>query len=242
MFLNKRNIWQNAGVRNVTALKDKLVAAGHQQARAIEQRHDAVIGRWQRLLNASHARRDRLVKIQEQYRLIEELYLQFAKRASAFNSWFENAEEDLTDPVRCNSVEEINALREAHAQFRASLVSAQADFEQLKALDKQIKSFNVAANPYTWFTMEALDDTWQNLQRIIGERDRELEKEARRQDHNDRLRQEFARHGNGLYAWLTDTHHSMMEVSGPLDQQHRILGFVTGKKKLFTYWTYIFLS
>lgn len=38
---------------------------------------------------------------------IEELYLTFAKKASAFNSWFENAEEDLTDPVRCNSLEEI---------------------------------------------------------------------------------------------------------------------------------------
>lgn len=35
------------------------------------------------------------------------MYLLFAKKASAFNSWFENAEEDLTDPVRCNSVEEI---------------------------------------------------------------------------------------------------------------------------------------
>ena len=38
---------------------------------------------------------------------MEDLYLTFAKKASAFNSWFENAEEDLTDPVRCNSVEEI---------------------------------------------------------------------------------------------------------------------------------------
>ena len=38
---------------------------------------------------------------------VEDMYLLFAKKASAFNSWFENAEEDLTDPVRCNSVEEI---------------------------------------------------------------------------------------------------------------------------------------
>lgn len=39
-------------------------------------------------------------------------------QASTFNSWFENAEEDLTDPVRCNSLEEIRALREAHAEFQ----------------------------------------------------------------------------------------------------------------------------
>ena len=58
-------------------------------------------------------------------------------------------------------------MREAHEQFKASLSAAEADFNQLAALDKQIKSFNVGPNPYTWFTMEALDDTWTNLQKII---------------------------------------------------------------------------
>lgn len=98
---------------------------------------------------------------------VEDLFLTFAKKASAFNSWFENAEEDLTDPVRCNSLEEIRALREAHEAFRSSLSSAQADFNQLAELDQQIKSYQVVSNPYTWFTMEALEETWRNLQKII---------------------------------------------------------------------------
>ena len=98
---------------------------------------------------------------------VEDLFLTFAKKASAFNSWFENAKEDLTDPVRCNSLEEIKALREAHDAFRSSLSSAQANFNQLAELDRQIKSFRVASNPYTWFTMEALEETWRNLQKII---------------------------------------------------------------------------
>lgn len=95
------------------------------------------------------------------------MFLTFAKKASAFNSWFENAEEDLTDPVRCNSLEEIRALRDAHEAFRSSLSSAQADFNQLAELDQQIKSYQVVSNPYTWFTMEALEETWRNLQKII---------------------------------------------------------------------------
>ena len=69
--------------------------------------------------------------------------------------------------VRCNSTEEIRALRQAHSQFQESLVSAQADFDGLAALDQRIKSYNVGPNPYTWFTMEALEDTWKNLQKII---------------------------------------------------------------------------
>ena len=63
--------------------------------------------RWQNLLADSDSRKQRLLRLQEQYRQVEDLYLTFAKKASAFNSWFENAEEDLTDPVRCNSVDEI---------------------------------------------------------------------------------------------------------------------------------------
>ena len=132
--------------------------------------------RWQKLQGDSNNRKQRLLQVQEQFRQIEELYLTFAKKASAFNSWFENAEEDMTDPVRCNSVEEIKSLREAHAQFQASLTSASADFEALAQLDKQIKSFNVGPNPYTWFTMEALEDTWRNLQKIIKVRFPSFEK------------------------------------------------------------------
>ncbi|XP_066994167.1 spectrin alpha chain isoform X1 [Anabrus simplex] len=219
--------FEHEGIQNITALKDQLVTANHDQTPAILKRHADVIARWQKLLADSDARKQRLLRMQEQFRQIEELYLTFAKKASAFNSWFENAEEDLTDPVRCNSIEEIRALREAHAQFQASLSSAQADFEALAALDQQIKSFNVGPNPYTWFTMEALEDTWRNLQKIIKERDIELAKEAQRQEENDKLRKEFAKHANAFHQWLTETRYrllgwdgtSMMEGSGSLEQQ-----------------------
>lgn len=77
-----------------------MINADHAQSAAILKRHEDVITRWQSLRGASEARKNRLIAMQEQFRQIEELYLTFAKKASAFNSWFENAEEDLTDPVR----------------------------------------------------------------------------------------------------------------------------------------------
>ncbi|XP_017774793.1 PREDICTED: spectrin alpha chain isoform X2 [Nicrophorus vespilloides] len=211
--------FEHEGIQNITALKDQLIAANHDQQKTILDRHLTVIERWQKLLGDSDARKQRLLLMQDQFRQIEDLFLTFAKRASAFNSWFENAEEDLTDPVRCNSIEEIKALKEAHAQFQASLSSAQADFEALAELDKKIKSFNVGPNPYTWFNMEALEETWRNLQKIIEERDIELGKEAQRQEENDLLRKDFAKHANAFHQWLTETRTSMMEGSGSLEQQ-----------------------
>uniref|UniRef100_A0A8C3M1D3 Spectrin alpha chain, non-erythrocytic 1 n=1 Tax=Chrysolophus pictus TaxID=9089 RepID=A0A8C3M1D3_CHRPC len=201
--------FQQEGIANITALKDQLLAAKHIQSKAIEARHASLMKRWNQLLANSAARKKKLLEAQEHFRKVEDLFLTFAKKASAFNSWFENAEEDLTDPVRCNSLEEIKALREAHDAFRSSLSSAQADFNQLAELDRQIKSFRVASNPYTWFTMEALEETWRNLQKIIKERELELQKEQRRQEENDKLRQEFAQHANAFHQWIQETRYSL---------------------------------
>uniref|UniRef100_A0A8C0M7W9 Spectrin alpha chain, non-erythrocytic 1 n=1 Tax=Canis lupus familiaris TaxID=9615 RepID=A0A8C0M7W9_CANLF len=197
--------FQQEGIANITALKDQLLAAKHIQSKAIEARHASLMKRWSQLLANSATRKKKLLEAQSHFRKVEDLFLTFAKKASAFNSWFENAEEDLTDPVRCNSLEEIRALREAHDAFRSSLSSAQADFSQLAELDRQIKSFRVASNPYTWFTMEALEETWRNLQKIIKERELELQKEQRRQEENDKLRQEFAQHANAFHQWIQET-------------------------------------
>uniref|UniRef100_A0A7M4FRU5 Spectrin alpha chain, non-erythrocytic 1 n=1 Tax=Crocodylus porosus TaxID=8502 RepID=A0A7M4FRU5_CROPO len=211
--------FQQEGIANITALKDQLLAAKHIQSKAIEVRHASLMKRWNQLLANSAARKKKLLESQEHFRKVEDLFLTFAKKASAFNSWFENAEEDLTDPVRCNSLEEIKALREAHDAFRSSLSSAQADFNQLAELDRQIKSFRVASNPYTWFTMEALEETWRNLQKIIKERELELQKEQRRQEENDKLRQEFAQHANAFHQWIQETRSCMVEESGTLESQ-----------------------
>jgi len=216
--------FENEGISNITALKNQLVNSGHSQSESINKKYQEVIARWQKLLADSNSRKTRLLQVQDQFRKIEELFLLFAKKASAFNSWFENAEEDMTDPVRCNSVEEINSLRIAHNQFQESLSSASADFEALSSLDKQIKNFKVGPNPYTWFTMEALEETWKNLQKIIRERDTELAKEATRQEANDKLRKEFAMHANDFHSWLTEARSSMMDGSGSLEEQLAAVG------------------
>uniref|UniRef100_A0A8C8GEK3 Spectrin alpha, non-erythrocytic 1 n=1 Tax=Oncorhynchus tshawytscha TaxID=74940 RepID=A0A8C8GEK3_ONCTS len=209
--------FQQEGITNITALKDQLLAAKHVQSKAIEARHAALMKRWNKLLDNSQALRQ--TSLNQAPTQVEDLFLTFAKKASAFNSWFENAEEDLTDPVRCNSLEEIRALRDAHEAFRSSLSSAQADFNQLAELDRQIKSYQVVSNPYTWFTMEALEETWRNLQKIIKERELELQKEQRRQEENDKLRQEFAQHANAFHQWLQETRSCMVEESGTLESQ-----------------------
>jgi spectrin alpha len=146
----------------------------------------------------------------------------FAKKASTFNSWFENAEEDLTDPVRCNSIDEIHELIKAHERFLGTLQSAMVEFDELQKLDVRIKELQMGANPYTWFTMDTLRDTWRSLQKAIKDRETDLHSEKKRQEENDIYRQQFATAASNFYKWLTDTRNEMMEIgslSSSLEQQ-----------------------
>merc|ERR1719191_1264028 len=87
---------------------------------------------------------------------------------------------------------------------------------------------------------EALTDTWKNLQLIIKQRDAELAGEEVRQEENDKLRKEFARHANAFYSWLTETRALMMEGSGTLEEQlaavgikaHEVAGRATDLRKI----------
>ncbi len=227
-FVSGLQAFENEGIKTIIQLKDQLSSSlqtretSEESFRRINQKFDQVIERWHTLLASSDSRRSQLKVAEAKFRNIDDLYLLFAKKASTFNSWFENAEEDLTDPVRCNSIDEITELNNAHYRFLSTLDNALTDFGELQELDQRIKSLQMGPNPYTWFTMDTLKDTWRSLQKAIKDREDDLQSEKKRQEKNDQLRQQFAQLASDFYKWLTDTRNEMMEIGSnsiSLEQQ-----------------------
>jgi spectrin alpha len=159
-FVSGLQAFENEGIKTIIQLKDQLASTSSERTeesyKRINQKFEQVIERWHTLLASSDSRRSQLKVAESKFRNIDDLYLLFAKKASTFNSWFENAEEDLTDPVRCNSIDEINELNNAHYRFLSTLDNALTDFGELQELDQRIKSLQMGPNPYTWFTMDTL--------------------------------------------------------------------------------------
>jgi len=60
-------------------------------------------------------------------------------------------------------------------------------------------------NPYTWFTRQNLEETWNNMKEIVRQREEELQRELGRQQDNDVARQKFAKEANLFYEWVTST-------------------------------------
>ncbi|EPQ17489.1 Spectrin alpha chain, erythrocyte [Myotis brandtii] len=210
--------FQQERLGKITDLKDQLVAAQHSQSKAIEERHAALLRRWEQLLEACAAHRQKLLEKQLPLQKAEELFMEFAHKASAFNHWCENAEEDLSENVHCVSLNEIRQLQKDHEAFLASLAKAQEDLNYLRELDQQIKSLNVPSSPYTWLTMEVLERMWNHLPDIIKEREQELQKEEERQVKNFEMCQEFEQNASAFLQWILETR-SLLKETGTLESQ-----------------------
>ncbi|XP_077012693.1 spectrin alpha chain, erythrocytic 1 [Tamandua tetradactyla] len=216
--------FQQERLSEITDLKDQLVAAQHSQTKAIEERHAALMQHWEKLLEASAAHRQELLKKQLPLQKAEELFMEFAQKASTFNNWCENAQEDLSEPVHCVSLNEVRQLQKDHEAFLTSLAGAQADFNYLLELDQQIKALNVPSSPYTWLTVEVLERIWKHLPDIIEEREQELQKEEARQVKNFEMCQEFEQSASAFLQWILETRAyfldgSLLKETGTLESQ-----------------------
>ncbi|XP_028611071.1 spectrin alpha chain, erythrocytic 1 isoform X2 [Grammomys surdaster] len=216
--------FQQERLSEITDLKDQLVAAEHIQTKAIEERHAALLRHWEQLLEASRVHRQKLLEKQLPLQKAEDLFMEFAHKASAFNNWCENAEEDLSEPVHCVSLNEIRQLQKEHEAFLTSLAGAQEDFNHLLELDQQIKALNVPSSPYTWLTVDVLGRIWKHLPDIIKEREQELQKEEARQIKNFEMCQEFEQNASAFLQWIQETRAyfldgSLLKETGTLESQ-----------------------
>uniref|UniRef100_G3S8T8 Spectrin alpha chain, erythrocytic 1 n=1 Tax=Gorilla gorilla gorilla TaxID=9595 RepID=G3S8T8_GORGO len=213
--------FQQERLPEITDLKDKLIAAQHNQSKAIEERYAALLKRWEQLLEASAVHRQKLLEKQLPLQKAEDLFMEFAHKASALNNWCEKMEENLSEPVHCVSLNEIRQLQRDHEDFLASLAGAQADFKCLLELDQQIKALGVPSSPYTWLTVEVLERTWKHLSDIIEEREQELQKEEARQVKNFEMCQEFEQNASTFLQWILETRCaiSLLKETGTLESQ-----------------------
>lgn len=195
-------VFQQEGIVNIIVFKDQFFVVKYVQFKVIEVWYVFFMKRWSQFLVNLVVCKKKFLEVQSYFCKVEDFFLIFVKKVFVFNSWFENVEEDLIDFVCCNFLEEIKVLCEVYDVFCFFFSFVQVDFNQLVELDCQIKSFCVVFNFYIWFIMEVLEEIWRNLQKIIKERELELQKEQWWQEENDKLCQEFVQYVNVFYQWI----------------------------------------
>ncbi|XP_072345760.1 LOW QUALITY PROTEIN: alpha-actinin-2-like [Scyliorhinus torazame] len=217
-------------VEQIAAIAQELNELDYHDAASVNSRCQAICDQWDCLGTLTQKRRDALERNEKLLETIDQLYLEFAKRAAPFNNWMDGAMEDLQDMFIVHSIEEIQSLITAHEQFKATL--PEADKERMAILGIQNEITKIAQtygiklsgiNPYTNLSAPEIAGKWDKVKTLVPHRDQTLQEELARQQANERLRRQFAAQANVIGPWIQtkmeEIGHISIDITGSLEDQ-----------------------
>ncbi|XP_066473257.1 alpha-actinin-2 [Tiliqua scincoides] len=217
-------------VEQIAAIAQELNELDYHDAASVNDRCQKMCDQWDRLGTLTQKRREALERTEKLLETIDQLHLEFAKRAAPFNNWMEGAMEDLQDMFIVHSIEEIQSLITAHEQFKATLPEADGERQAILSIhnevEKVIQSYSLRIspnNPYSTVTLEEIRTKWEKVKQLVPVRDQSLQEELARQHANERLRRQFAAQANVIGPWIQtkmeEVARTSVEITGPLEDQ-----------------------
>merc|ERR1712110_1281039 len=190
-------------VEQIAAIAQELNALDYWDCAAVNTRCQKICDQWDRLGTLTQQRRQGMDEAEKVLERVDSLHLEFAKRAAPFNNWLDGTREDLVDMFIVHTLEEIQGLIDAHAQFKATLGEADKEFTTIITLihdcEQFAKQYNVPGatiNPYTNLTGKDVQSKWNEVKTLVPQRDQTLQDELRKQENNEALRRSFAEKAN----------------------------------------------
>jgi len=196
-------------VEQIAAIAQELNALDYHDCAAVNARCQRICDHWDLLGTLTQQRRTALDEAERILEKIDQLHLEFAKRAAPFNNWMDGAKEDLVDMFIVHTCEEIQGLIDAHEQFKQTLGEADKEFNAVMSLVQEVSRIaqqygiqGASENPYTTLTAQDVAHKWTDVKNLVPKRDSTLQQEMIRQQNNERLRRQFAQKANMVGQWI----------------------------------------
>lgn len=214
---------QQDRVEQIVAIAQELNTLGYSKVDEINARCKGICDGWDNLGDLTTTRSQKLAEAIEVAERLDNLWLEYAKKASPFNNWMDGAKEDLMDMFNVHTIEEVTDLKDAQNKFKANMPAAQEEFETIMGLQKAIDAMSSLKNPYTNTKAEDLQTKWSEILELIPRRDQMLENEVSVQQKNERLRLQFAQMANQVGEWVNQRMERIknigMNATGTLENQ-----------------------
>jgi len=210
---------QTARLDKLNDIAQELKGLGYSGVNDVEGRLAALGGKWGDLKSLSAQRKQKLEEELVRQQNIENMLLDFAKRALQFNIWLESADETLTDPIAVETVEAIKYIATKFQAFLGEHAQKAHELQELQALRGQCQAAGVDEKTFSEVSMEDVNQRWAAVANLIEERRQYLEKEQQRQEANEALCVEFAHKAKEFNAFIQQQQGIISQVSGAPEVQ-----------------------
>jgi Ca2+-binding EF-hand superfamily protein len=210
---------QTHRLNKLDEISSELKSLGYKDAGNVDGRLAALRGVWDNVKQQGNTRKQKLEEELERQQKIENLLLEFAKRALQLKIWLESADEVLTDPISVDNLEAISYLQTKFSQFVAEHAAKSGELQELKALQGQCQSLKVDEKTFSEVSLEDVNKQWQAVEGLINERRQTLNKEQAKQEANEQLCKSFAQKAKEFHQFVSSHASSIGEASGTPEEQ-----------------------
>ncbi|KAG9475317.1 hypothetical protein GDO78_003645 [Eleutherodactylus coqui] len=183
-------------VEQIAAIAQELNELDYHDAAAVNSRCQAICDQWDTLGTLTQKRRDALERVEKLLETIDQLYLEFAKRAAPFNNWMDGATEDLQDMFIVHSIEEIQEIGRISVdisssledqmnhlkQYEQNIISYKTNIDKLEGDHQLIQESLIFDNKHTSYSMEHIRVGWEQLLTTIARTINEVENQILTRD------------------------------------------------------------
>ncbi|XP_029340254.1 alpha-actinin-1 [Mus caroli] len=199
-------------VEQIAAIAQELNELDYYDSPSVNARCQKICDQWDNLGALTQKRREALERTEKLLETIDQLYLEYAKRAAPFNNWMEGAMEDLQDTFIVHTIEEIQECRvgwydktspsdeqeigrisiEMHGtledqlshlrQYEKSIVNYKPKIDQLECDHQLIQEALIFDNKHTNYNMEHIRVGWEQLLTTIARTINEVENQILTRD------------------------------------------------------------
>uniref|UniRef100_A0A7N5ZZD1 Actinin, alpha 4 n=1 Tax=Anabas testudineus TaxID=64144 RepID=A0A7N5ZZD1_ANATE len=141
-------------VEQIAAIAQELNELDYYDSASVNARCQKICDQWDVLGALTLSRKESLERTEKQLESIDELYLEYAKRAAPFNNWMEGAMEDLQDMFIVHNIEEIQAM--AMVPLRDSAL--QDELNKQNSNDTLRAKFATQANAVGAYIQEKMEE------------------------------------------------------------------------------------
>ncbi|XP_074786928.1 alpha-actinin-4 isoform X11 [Athene noctua] len=142
-------------VEQIAAIAQELNELDYYDSPSVNARCQKICDQWDVLGSLTHSRREALEKTEKQLETIDELHLEYAKRAAPFNNWMESAMEDLQDMFIVHTIEEIEVQQLVPKRDHA-LLEEQSKQQSNERLRRQFATQANIVGPWIQTKMEEI--------------------------------------------------------------------------------------
>jgi actinin alpha len=220
---------QTERLQQLRGLADELRQVNYEKLAEIEARLGNLDSAWSALQQLADTRKANLQAQLEKLQAIENLQLDFAKRALHLRVWLEKADDIVTDPIIADTVEAVQELQDSFNHFANEQGEKTAEFQGLGELADKCQEAGVPEDLFSEVSWVTLSGLWNKLAGQMDTRRQELASESEKQAHHDSLRKTFAEKAQEFNVWIEEKQRAIDGLSGSGSEQLASLDKLEGE-------------